>query len=118
MGPPPAADLGGRLMALSFGSVLQAHAAARGADPAGADPGEVLSWAELDACSAAGARRLIDLGVQPDDMVAIALANGALHHVWSFAAWRAGATPCIVPTRLPGRELAQVLELASPRVLV
>jgi bile acid-coenzyme A ligase len=116
---PQAADLGGgRLMASSFGEVLRAHAAARGDEPAISYPGETLTWAELDERSAARARRLIELGVEPDDFVAIALSNGAEHHVSSFGAWRAGATPCILPTKLPGRELAQIVEVASPRVLI
>lgn len=81
-------------------------------------PGERLSWAELDGRSAARARRLVSLGAQPDDFVAISLPNGIEHHISAFAAWRAGATPCILPTKLPGHELAQIVELAAPRVLV
>jgi len=77
-----------------------------------------LSWFELEARTAARARRLIELGVKPEDFVAVALPNGIEHHVSSFAAWRAGATPCILPGKLPGRELAQIVELAQPRVLV
>ena len=104
------------MTAPSFDAVLQAHASRTGT--AIAYPGETLSWAELDARSAAGARRLISLGVEPDDLVAIALPNGVDHHVSAFAAWRAGATPAILPKKLPGRELAQIVELAAPRILV
>ncbi len=107
------------MTARSFGAVLQAHAAgAQGGEPAISYPGETLSWAELDARSAARARRLVELGVKPDDLVAIALPNGVDHHISSFAAWRAGATPCILPRKLPGRELAQIVELAKPRILI
>lgn len=103
----------------SFDQILAAHGLASGADETAITyPGERLSWAELDARSAARARRLISLGVKPDDLVAIALPNGVEHHVSSFAAWRAGATPCILPTKLPGHELAQVIELANPVVLI
>jgi bile acid-coenzyme A ligase len=116
---PHAADLGGgRMMAPSFGTVLQAHAAARGDAPALSYAGETLSWSELEARSAARARRLIASGVAADDFVAVALPNGVEHHVSSFAIWRAGATPCILPTKLPGRELAQIVELARPRALI
>jgi bile acid-coenzyme A ligase len=104
------------MTAPGFGAVLQAHAGR--AAPAISYPGEMLRWAELDARSAAAARRLIALGVEPDDLVAIALPNGAEHHISAFAAWRAGATPCILPRKLPGRELAQIVELAAPRVLI
>ena len=107
------------MTARSFGAVLQAHAiGGRAGEPAISYPGETVSWAELDARSAAGARRLIALSVKPDDFVAVALPNGIDHHISSFAAWRAGATPCVLPKKLPGRELAQIVELATPRVLI
>jgi bile acid-coenzyme A ligase len=107
------------MTAPSFGRILETHATgARGGEPAISYPGETISWAELDARSAAAAGRLVGLGVEPDDFVALALPNGIEHHISSFAAWRAGATPCILPTRLPGRELAQIVDLASPRVLI
>jgi bile acid-coenzyme A ligase len=103
----------------SFDQIMAAH----GSGPAAAEtaityPGERLSWAELETRSTARARRLVSFRVEPDDLVAIALPNGIEHHVSSFAAWRAGATPCILPTKLPGHELAQVIELATPRVLI
>jgi bile acid-coenzyme A ligase len=116
-----AADLGGgqRLMARSFGRVLQAHADGPGADGLAISyPGQTLSWAELEVRTATRARRLVQLGVKPNDLVAVALPNGVEHHVSCFAAWRAGATPCILPTRLPGRELAEIVQLAAPRVLI
>lgn len=116
-----AANLGWRreLMARSFGRVIQGHASgAHAAEPAISYPGVALTWAEFEARTAARARRLIDLGVKPADLVAVALPNGIEHHVSSFAAWRAGATPCILPTKLPGRELAQIIEMAKPRILI
>ncbi|MGN6268520.1 MAG: AMP-binding protein [Sphingomonas sp.] len=107
------------MTAHSFGRVLETHATgARAGEPAISYPGETVSWAELDARSAAAARRLIALGVESDDLVAVALPNGVDHHVSAFAAWRAGATPAILPKKLPGRELAQIVELAAPRILI
>jgi len=107
-------------MGASFGEVLKAHAegGAGAAGPAIAYPGESLSWVEFEARTAARARHLIALGVKPDDFVGIALPNGMEHHVSSFAAWRAGATPCILPTKLPGSELVQIIALANPKVLI
>ncbi len=106
-------------MARSFGEILRAHAAGpQAAEPAVCYPGEAVSWAELDHHSAAGARRLIGLGVVPDDLVAVALPNGIEHHLASFAVWRAGATPCILPTKLPGHERSQIVELARPRLVI
>lgn len=102
----------------AFGAILRGHADAAGDAVAISYPGETLDWAALEARSAAEARRLIGLGVAPDDFVGVALPNGAAHHVASFAAWRAGATACVLPTRLPGHELQQIVALAAPRVLV
>ena len=56
--------------------------------------------------------------MEGNDLVAIALPNGIDHHIASYAVWCAGATPCILPAKLPGRELAQLIELAQPRVLI
>ena len=107
------------MTAPGFGAVLQRHAAGERADePAISYQNEALSWSELEERSAAAARRLIALGIKPDDFVALALPNGVEHHVSSFAAWRAGATPCILPQKLPGRELAQIVDLAAPAILI
>lgn len=107
------------MTAPGFGAVLQRHAAGERADePAISYQNEALSWLELEARSAAAARRLVALGIKPNDFVAVALANGVEHHVSSFAVWRAGATPCILPQKLPGRELAQIVELAAPAILI
>jgi len=107
------------MTAPGFGAVLQRHAAGERADePAISYQNEALSWSELEERSAAAARRLIALGIKPDDFVAVALPNGVEHHVSSFAAWRAGATPCILPQKLPGRELAQIVDLAAPAILI
>jgi bile acid-coenzyme A ligase len=105
-------------MAKSFGSILDGLARERPDETAVIYAEDRLSWAELAERSAARAQRLIGLGVRPDDFVAIALPNGIEHHVSSFAAWRAGATPCVLPMKLPGRELAQIIEMTAPRVLV
>jgi bile acid-coenzyme A ligase len=103
----------------SFGEVLQGHASGARADEIAVSyPGAQLSWKQLDARSRTRAKRLVSLGVSPNDLVAVALVNGIEHHVNSFAAWRAGATTCVLPTRLPGSELQQILEIARPAILV
>ncbi len=103
----------------TFGSLLKKHAAsAVGFETAVEYHDDKLSWKELDARSTRCAHVLRAKGVQPNDLVVIALQNGVLHHVWSFATWKLGATPCIVPSKLPGQELAQIIEMARPRVVV
>jgi bile acid-coenzyme A ligase len=106
-------------VAPSFGSILERYASRPQADaPAISYAGDTISWAEFEARSAARARQLIGLGVVPDDLVAIALPNGVEHHISTAAAWRAGATPCVLSGKLPGRELEQILGLAKPRLLI
>lgn len=106
-------------MTPTFGTVLKAKAAGdEGGNDAIRYPDGAISWREFETRTAALARRLIDSGVNADDMVAVALPNGIDHHVASFAVWRAGATPCILPAKLPGREFAQLIALARPRGLI
>ena len=76
------------------------------------------SWRELDEKSDMRATKLLAEGVRPDDLVAIALPNCIAHHEWTFAVWKAGATPCILSTRLLNNELAEMVKLAKPRVTI
>lgn len=103
----------------SFGSIIESYAlGAKGAEIAISYPEEALTWHAFEKFTAARARRLISMTVGPDAKVAVALRNGAEHHVSTFAAWRAGATPYILPAQLPGREFDQLLALAAPHVLI
>ena len=103
----------------SFGSVLRTRGSGdRGDEIAIRMGAETITWRDLDRRSGARAAELIAHGVGVDDLVGIALPNGVAHHEWTFAAWKAGATPCIFPSRLPGAELEEIIALANPRVLV
>jgi bile acid-coenzyme A ligase len=51
-------------------------------------------------------------------MVTIALANSTDWFVAFAACWKIGAIPQPVSYRLPGRELAAILELADPKVII
>lgn len=102
----------------SFGAVLKRHAAATPDAIAVGYDEDSLTWRELDARSDGRAAQLLAAGVVRDDLVAIALSNGTAHHEWTFGAWKAGATPCILPYRLPARELAEIVALAAPSVVV
>jgi bile acid-coenzyme A ligase len=61
---------------------------------------------------------LRDLGVVHDDMVTIALPNSIDWFVAFAAAWRVGATPQPISSRLPAREIAAIMELADPKVVI
>jgi bile acid-coenzyme A ligase len=103
----------------TLGAILKAHGTGPHADEVAISYGDVaMSWRELDQRSDARAAKLLAAGVRPDDFVALTLPNCIAHHEWSFATWKAGATPCVLPTRLPAGELANLVALAKPRVLV
>ncbi len=79
---------------------------------------EAVSWAELDRRSTRRAWALKAAGVVKDDLVTIALPNGAAFYEITFGLWKLGATPHVVSWRLPPLELTAILEVARPRLLV
>jgi bile acid-coenzyme A ligase len=100
--------------------------ARRLADLAAADPscaaitcGEhSVTRAELEAAADALARQLLEDGVKHGEMVTIALPNSVDWFVAVVATWKIGATPQPVSPRLPARELAAIVDLADPRVIL
>lgn len=62
--------------------------------------------------------QLRDHGVGVGDMVTIALPNSVEWFVAVGAAWRLGAVPQPVSSRLPAREVAAIVELADPAAAV
>jgi bile acid-coenzyme A ligase len=73
---------------------------------------------ELDRRTNRLARAYRQLGVAQDDFVTIALPNGIEFFEATIAAWKLGATPQPVSSRLPKVELEAIVELASPRLVV
>jgi len=73
---------------------------------------------ELDRLANRTARAFAALGVGPGDLVTIALANSVEFLAATIAAWKLGATPQPVSSRLPRRELDAIVDLASPTVIV
>jgi bile acid-coenzyme A ligase len=102
----------------SFASIIQAHARHKGDAPALSYPDGALTYGELDRRSNRRARLLAELGVRKDDHVAILLPNGSEFHEAVVAVWKSGATPCVLPPKLPGREAADVLALARPAAVI
>ena len=104
---------------IPLGEILAENAARLGEDAVALVHGdEVVSWRELDRRSTRRAWALKETGVGTDDLVTLALPNGAAFYEMTFALWKLGATPHIVSWRLPPRELAAILEVARPRLLV
>lgn len=103
---------------LSISSIIQAHARRKGSAPAVTYPDGALTWSELDKRSNQRARLLASLGVKQDNLVAVMLPNGSEFHEAVVAVWKAGATPCILPSKLPGREASDILALARPAAVI
>ncbi|WP_369051841.1 AMP-binding protein [Kineococcus terrestris] len=80
--------------------------------------GRVLTREELDRRTNALARRWIEEGVRPDDVVTVALPNGVDAVLAHVAAWKAGATPQPLSPRLPEQEREAVLALTRPALVV
>ncbi|PWW55540.1 AMP-binding protein [Actinokineospora spheciospongiae] len=80
--------------------------------------GVTLSRSQLSASSNRYARALIGLGVRVGDRVTIGLPNGIEFYIVVVAAWKVGATPQPVSARLPSAELAEVIAVADPAVVV
>src|SRR5689334_4681416 len=100
--------------------------AKRLADDAAEDPDHLavtdehrtVTRGELDRLANCTARAFAAMGVGPGDLVTIALPNSVEFVAATVAAWKLGATPQPVSSRLPGRELEAIVELAQPKVIV
>ena len=77
-----------------------------------------LTRRQLDLSTNALARAYAGLGVSAGRMVTIALPNGRAFVQACVAVWKLGATPQPVSARLPATELAAVIELADPVLVV
>jgi bile acid-coenzyme A ligase len=77
-----------------------------------------LTRRQLDERANALARDLAGRGVGEGDMVTIALPNSTSWFVACAAAWKLGAVPQPVSAKLPARELAAIVELADPPVVI
>ncbi|MDT7545100.1 MAG: bile acid-coenzyme ligase, partial [Actinomycetota bacterium] len=103
---------------MSIGRALAWHADQEPNRPSVTDDVHTLTRRELDHESNWLAHAYADLGVQRDDLVTVGLPNGVDYFVACAAIWKLGATPQPVSARLPPAELAAVVELADPALLV
>ena len=79
---------------------------------------ESITRAGFEAAANRMARDLQGWGVGLGDMVTMALPNSVSWFVTAAAAWKLGAIPQPVSYRLPAAELAAIVELADPVVVV
>jgi len=103
---------------MSIGRALAWHADREPDRPSVTDSTRTLTRRELDRESNRLARAYADRGVGPDDLVTIGLPNGVAFYLACAAVWKLGATPQPVSAKLPVAELAGLVELADPPLLV
>jgi len=80
--------------------------------------GRSLSRSELEQAANRLARDLAGRGVGQGDFVTVALPNSIEWFVSYVAIWKLGAIPQPVSAKLPPRELAAIVELADPKVVL
>ena len=79
---------------------------------------QTISRAELEARTNRLARAYRDLGVRQDSFVTIGLPNGIEFLEATVAAWKLGATPQPISSRLPAAERSAIVNLANPSLVV
>lgn len=106
-------------MLIPIGDVPGWHAARKPTDTIAVRHGdETLTWAQLEANANARAHAFRDKGVKPGDFVAIGLPNSNAFYETSFAVWKCGATPTSLSPKLPPGEVAAILEILKPSLVV
>ncbi|QZT63107.1 AMP-binding protein [Mycolicibacterium austroafricanum] len=101
-----------------IGSQVSALAAQAPDAPAATCDGVTVTRRELDATSNRLARTFASLGVGVGDYVTIVLPNSLDWAYSVLACWKLGAVPQPLSARLPDAELAALLELRRPALLV
>jgi bile acid-coenzyme A ligase len=87
-------------------------------EPAVTCEGRTLSRRELDKSTNRLARAYADLGVRQGDYVTIVLPSSIEWAQAVLASWKLGAVPQPLSARLPDAELAAILELRPPALVV
>lgn len=108
----------GEMTPRGMGALLDIHAARDPDAPALSFEGTTLTRGQLASRVNRRARTLERLGVRAGDFVAIALPNSPAFLELAFAVWAVGATPAPLSHKLPAAELAGILDLLKPRLVV
>lgn len=108
----------GEMIPRAMGALLDIHAARDPDRPALTFEGRTLTRRELASRVNRRARVLQKAGVTAGDFVGIALPNSPAFLELAFATWALGATPAPLSHKLPAAELAGILDLLKPRLVV
>lgn len=103
---------------ISFIDRLEDLAAESPEAPAITCAGQTISRAELLTRGYDLAVHLAEHGTVADDMVTVAVPNSIDFFIAYVAAWRLGATPQPISSRLPRPELEALIELADPSAVI
>jgi len=103
---------------MPLGDLLAYHARRDPDRPAVTQNGEAISRGELERRANRRARLLASNGVGEGDFVVIALPNGIEFFETTFALWKLGAVPCPVSAKLPDIELAAIVDLVAPKLVI
>jgi len=109
---------GAALEYIPIGTRMAEIAAQKPDAPAITSQGVTRSWRELHKRTNRMARGLLAKGVKLGDFVTIALPNGNGFIETCYACWKIGATPQPVSSKLPANELAAIVDLADPPLVV
>jgi len=107
----------------SFGARLTQLASENGDEPAvivysrDCDV-ETLSWNELEARSNQLANYFLEREIGAGSTIVVAVPNGSLHFIASFAGWKVGAMVLPLRASLPNRELTELIALVENPVVV
>jgi bile acid-coenzyme A ligase len=99
-------------------AILRRHVAADPNRPMITCGDQTITRREFDLASNRLARAYAELGVQPDELVSIALPNGIEFYLAACATLKLGATPQPVSARLPLPELQAIVDLGRPALVV
>jgi bile acid-coenzyme A ligase len=103
---------------ISIGERMKEVVAEKPGAPAVTSQGITRTWKDLHQRTNRMARGMAAKGVVLGDFVTIALPNGTAFIEACYACWKIGAVPQPVSARLPGGELAAIVELANARIVV
>jgi bile acid-coenzyme A ligase len=101
-----------------FGALIGQLAQAAPTRPAVTCDEVTISRAELETRTNRLARVYRALGVTADSLVTIGLPNGIGFFEATIAAWKLGATPQPISSRLPAAERRAIVDLADPALVV
>ncbi|MGD9980117.1 MAG: AMP-binding protein [Hyphomonadaceae bacterium] len=77
-----------------------------------------LTRAEIEKRSNQRAWQLLQAGLGHDEVVVLALPNGAAYYEFVYGVWKLGATPIHVSHKLTQREFGEIVALAQPKLVL